>query len=211
MALVESAGNIVTREQLIENIWQDNFLVGDKALTQAIWSLRKLFELQPRCIETIPKQGYVLHLSVEQQIPKKPQSVKNSANGLWAMGIATLLTMLGFSLVFWANYSSDHSTTVAVNWQVNDEDAKQYWTALESAAAQRQLTLMKQTSLAEENKHNLRLLVQIGRDNAQQTLRLTLSSQQPAKMQSRSLSQTQLSPQIVADEALALFFAMSIE
>ena len=54
---------VVTREELIEHIWQGNTYVGSKALTNAIWHLRKqfnLFDSQIEVIETVRKTGYQL-------------------------------------------------------------------------------------------------------------------------------------------------------
>lgn len=54
---------IIPREELIEHVWDNNELVGEKALTNAIWSLRQKLvvdENQPEVIETIRKKGYRL-------------------------------------------------------------------------------------------------------------------------------------------------------
>lgn len=55
--------NVVTRDELIDNIWEGNSYVGAKALTNAIWHLRK--HLNPllkgeQAIETVRKTGYRL-------------------------------------------------------------------------------------------------------------------------------------------------------
>jgi len=53
----------VTREELINNVWSGNHFVGEKALTNAIWHLRKAFkELDPDndYIDTLRKTGYRL-------------------------------------------------------------------------------------------------------------------------------------------------------
>ena len=53
----------VTREELINSVWDGNHFVGEKALTNAIWHLRKAFkELDPDndYIETLRKTGYRL-------------------------------------------------------------------------------------------------------------------------------------------------------
>ena len=77
--LVECYPNAVTREQLIENVWGGNQYVGEKALTNAIWHLRKSFkELDPdnTYIETLRKTGYRL-----VQKPTTPEPV-NSINNM---------------------------------------------------------------------------------------------------------------------------------
>lgn len=55
--------NIVTREQIINAVWDGNGYVGEKALTNAIWHLRKTLVDKPNqqeYIETIRKTGYRL-------------------------------------------------------------------------------------------------------------------------------------------------------
>lgn len=64
---------VVTRDELIENIWEGNIYVGTKALTNAIWHLRK--HLNPlvsqdndsgtTAIETVRKTGYRLLIEPE--------------------------------------------------------------------------------------------------------------------------------------------------
>ena len=61
--LAQQYPNLVTREQIIEEIWDGNFYVGEKALTNAIWHLRKSlksFDANIEFIETIRKTGYKL-------------------------------------------------------------------------------------------------------------------------------------------------------
>ena len=60
--LAEQYPRVIPRNELIEKIWDGNEYVGEKALTNAIWHLRKCFnELhQPEVIETIRKVGYKL-------------------------------------------------------------------------------------------------------------------------------------------------------
>ena len=61
--LVARYPEAITREELINIVWEGNFYVGEKALTNAIWHLRKAFkELDPEqtYIETLRKTGYRL-------------------------------------------------------------------------------------------------------------------------------------------------------
>lgn len=56
---------LVSREELIENIWNGNQYVGEKALTNAIWNIRKKLEQHPNSnqseyIQTVRKSGYRL-------------------------------------------------------------------------------------------------------------------------------------------------------
>lgn len=59
--LREACGTTVTRTELIDRIWGGNHLVGEKGLTQAIWSIRHALgdnARAPRFLETIPRVGY---------------------------------------------------------------------------------------------------------------------------------------------------------
>jgi len=62
LELVRHAGNVCTREALVEQVWPDT-VVNEDALTHAISDLRKIFGDTPRnpqFIQTIPKVGYRL-------------------------------------------------------------------------------------------------------------------------------------------------------
>ncbi|TDF38614.1 hypothetical protein EYS14_13215 [Alteromonadaceae bacterium M269] len=59
--LVKQYPNLVSREELIEHIWQGNNYVGEKALTNAIWNIRqKLHQEEQEYIQTVRKSGYRL-------------------------------------------------------------------------------------------------------------------------------------------------------
>jgi Tol biopolymer transport system component/DNA-binding winged helix-turn-helix (wHTH) protein len=67
LCLVASAGRVVTREELIDQVWDGHF-VSDDVLTRAIAQLRRLFgddAAQPAVIETIRKRGYRLLVAPE--------------------------------------------------------------------------------------------------------------------------------------------------
>jgi Tol biopolymer transport system component/DNA-binding winged helix-turn-helix (wHTH) protein len=62
LRLAEAAGEVVSRERLIHDVWEGGF-VTDDVLTRAIGQLRKVFgddPEQPAVIETIRKRGYRL-------------------------------------------------------------------------------------------------------------------------------------------------------
>lgn len=65
--LAEQYPALVTREQLIDAVWDGNVYVGEKALTNAIWQLRQLFSQcgHAELIMTVRKKGYRL-----QQAPR---------------------------------------------------------------------------------------------------------------------------------------------
>ncbi|MCO7224897.1 winged helix-turn-helix domain-containing protein [Pleionea sp. CnH1-48] len=59
--LIERAGQTVTKEELINDIWKGNALVGEQGVSNALWRIRKILEVDtsnPQYIETIPKVGY---------------------------------------------------------------------------------------------------------------------------------------------------------
>ncbi len=61
VALLEDAPNTVTRERLIRDIWNGNYLTGDKGLNQAMWEIRGALAddaRAPEYIRTIPRTGY---------------------------------------------------------------------------------------------------------------------------------------------------------
>ncbi|REL25679.1 hypothetical protein DXX93_03325 [Thalassotalea euphylliae] len=75
--LAQNYPNLVSRDELIENIWGGNSYVGEKALTNAIWHIRqKLHQNGDEFIQTVRKGGYRLvhqphYLSKEQLVGVK--------------------------------------------------------------------------------------------------------------------------------------------
>jgi Tol biopolymer transport system component/DNA-binding winged helix-turn-helix (wHTH) protein len=73
LCLATLPGQVVTREDLIEEVWEGAF-VTDDVLTRSIGELRRIFEDDPgspRVIETIRKRGYRLIAPV-QELPDTP-------------------------------------------------------------------------------------------------------------------------------------------
>lgn len=67
--LADHSGNVVSREELEQKVWQGR-IVGYDALTGAMRKLRKILNddaRHPRIIETIPKKGYRLLVTVIEQ------------------------------------------------------------------------------------------------------------------------------------------------
>lgn len=70
LCLVDHAGEVVSKERLIQTVWTDTF-VTDDVLTRSISELRKVFRdpsKEPRYIQTIPRGGYRLIASIEKEI-----------------------------------------------------------------------------------------------------------------------------------------------
>src|SRR5262245_58503860 len=60
--LAEHAGQVVSKERLLQTVWADTF-VGDEVLSRAVSELRRALgddPKTPRFIQTIPKGGYRL-------------------------------------------------------------------------------------------------------------------------------------------------------
>ena len=63
--LVEKYPDFVTREELIERVWQGNYYVGDKAVNNAIWVLRKtLKDYDPAQQYIVTKRGHGYRLTI---------------------------------------------------------------------------------------------------------------------------------------------------
>src|SRR6476620_1039611 len=67
LVLVENAGKLVTKETLLNEIWQDSF-VEEGNLNSTVSRLRKVLGERPdekRFIETVPRVGYRFTANVE--------------------------------------------------------------------------------------------------------------------------------------------------
>ncbi|HSI47232.1 MAG TPA: winged helix-turn-helix domain-containing protein [Ideonella sp.] len=72
--LAERAGEVVPRERLIAEVWEGNSYTGSRALTQAIWQLRRVLDAAEAAggesaIKTISKAGYQLLLPASPWVP----------------------------------------------------------------------------------------------------------------------------------------------
>ena len=102
LVLLERAGKVVTKEELLHRVWPDAF-VEEGNLTQTIFMLRKALSSNSstQYIETVPRRGYRFsgHVRVveEQQIERK-ESVSPAAPGpSLAQGTTGLPTSPGAS------------------------------------------------------------------------------------------------------------------
>lgn len=86
--LAERAGHVVSREELLREVWDGRF-VTDAVLTTAIWELREALEddaKKPQWIETVPRRGYRL-VAPPAAVPSPPAG---AAKGRPARGGLTL-------------------------------------------------------------------------------------------------------------------------
>src|SRR5687768_484814 len=99
MALAGRAGEVVSREALLDAVWP-GVVVGDEALTQSIIKLRKALGDNPRApayIETISKRGYRLIAPVGgAQAAAAP--LPRRRGWAWGGGVAVALAL---SLYLW--------------------------------------------------------------------------------------------------------------
>ena len=64
--LVEHAGRVVTKEEVIKAVWP-NVLVGDEALTKCISEVRRAIgDESQRIIKTVPRRGYLMDVLVSE-------------------------------------------------------------------------------------------------------------------------------------------------
>lgn len=70
--LVEQAGRLVTKDELVEVVWP-NVTVNDDALAQCICDIRKvLSDKGDRFIKTVPRRGYMFVCEVERVVRASP-------------------------------------------------------------------------------------------------------------------------------------------
>ncbi|QWA10516.1 winged helix-turn-helix domain-containing protein [Sodalis ligni] len=70
VSLLESAGEVVTKEQLIDNVWAGGN-VGEESLTRCIYVLRRILQegKHQRFIDTVYGKGYRFSLPVTKAVP----------------------------------------------------------------------------------------------------------------------------------------------
>ena len=87
--LLKNANRTVTKDELIENVWRDVF-VTDDSLVQCIADIRRVIGPDAKnIVETIPREGYRLHLG--DQGPKKRRSFVFPLSALVLIGFAAML------------------------------------------------------------------------------------------------------------------------
>jgi DNA-binding winged helix-turn-helix (wHTH) protein len=98
--LIGRAGQLVSREELIHDIWH-NYGGGDEALSQAVSILRKtLADREKKMIQTIPKKGYRL-AAILETAEIRPSKSAFQLPGLRQLARFTvLLYMIGTAVYF---------------------------------------------------------------------------------------------------------------
>jgi DNA-binding winged helix-turn-helix (wHTH) protein len=98
--LIENHEQIVTREFIVKQIW-DDFPGAGEGLNQSISWLRKLLhDEQKQLIETLPKMGYCFHGSVKQSgiMPGK-----KSRKIVYLLSALFLITLTVFMFLYYRN------------------------------------------------------------------------------------------------------------
>ena len=75
VALAQHAGHVMTRDELLREVWGARGAVSDEPLTRAVAELRKALgddRAGPGYIETIPKRGYRVIAKVGAVKPVEP-------------------------------------------------------------------------------------------------------------------------------------------
>jgi TolB-like protein/DNA-binding winged helix-turn-helix (wHTH) protein len=111
VCLIEADGSVVSKEQLIRQVWQDTF-VTDDVLKVSIWQLRKAFHddsKHPTVIETIPKSGYRLLLPLRGV---KGVQVPVSHSSILALVVASVLVLVVAAA--WIRYKHPQAGGLAV-------------------------------------------------------------------------------------------------
>lgn len=67
--LLEASPSVVSRDVLIEKVWEGNIYSGEKSLTNNIWQLRKALESLSVSFQltNVPKEGYYIEVSTDVQ------------------------------------------------------------------------------------------------------------------------------------------------
>jgi TolB-like protein/DNA-binding winged helix-turn-helix (wHTH) protein/Flp pilus assembly protein TadD len=138
-ALLESSGEVVTREELRSRLWPaDTFVDFDHRLAAAISKLREALEdsaESPRFIETVGRRGYRFLLPVQPAGPpadtagdneaqaslELPPATSKARGATWprvalAAGALALLLLLGFVFLqrWWPDSALPHISSIAV-------------------------------------------------------------------------------------------------
>ena len=112
-------GEVVTRQTLIDRLWDGNALIGEPALNRVVSELRKATgdtPGAPTLVQTIPRKGYRL-------VPAQTEAALGPAPPWfrwpgWKMTIAVLVVVVVAGLVI--NWTVD--TAIGLIWVANHSD-----------------------------------------------------------------------------------------
>ena len=81
--LVNNPNKLIKRKELITNIWDGNYYIGEKGLTHAVCMLRNILKKDPDCgvvIDTVPKTGYRMRTKNHKTYPSELQQSQEHIN-----------------------------------------------------------------------------------------------------------------------------------
>ncbi len=122
MRLAASPGELVTRDQLIEDVW-GRALISDEPLTACIAELRRTLgdrRDRPSYIQTVPKRGYRLVAAVSSPQKETPAGAETPISAppsrkpvpRYALAAAALVVMLA-AVMTWLWYPADSGREIA--------------------------------------------------------------------------------------------------
>lgn len=107
LVLVDAAGQVVTREELIQAVWPDGY-AGEGSLSRAVWTLRQVLQddaRSPEFIETVPRIGYRLKAEVRRpdsstasRVDQLERSNRRLRQWVVALGVALVVASTGWSI-----------------------------------------------------------------------------------------------------------------
>jgi FixJ family two-component response regulator len=80
--LLASPNRLVTKDELIRSIWPDT-VVEENNLQVQISSLRRLLNLDPHQLETVPRRGYRLNLAGDTSLTATPPALRQAETTDW--------------------------------------------------------------------------------------------------------------------------------
>ncbi|HEY7095995.1 MAG TPA: alpha/beta fold hydrolase [Terriglobales bacterium] len=119
LALVESQGQILSKEELLQRVWPDTF-VEEATLAQNVFTLRKVLKDNPgtsHYIETIPKRGYRFIARVTETASKFPEhAAEGRHDGTQARQEIRFCSTRDGVRIAWASVGSGYPLVKAANW-----------------------------------------------------------------------------------------------
>jgi eukaryotic-like serine/threonine-protein kinase len=130
--LTERPGEVITREQLQEQIWGNTFVDFDQSLNKAVNRVREALNddaSTPQYVETVPRRGYRFIAPVAavpgtdaqgtaapvnpgptaEPAPSTSHTSPSRAVLLAALAIATVLAVIGIAAVVWLRHPAKHA------------------------------------------------------------------------------------------------------
>ncbi len=102
---------LVSRKELIEEIWNGNIWVGEQALTNAIWKLRQTFRKllgETPVIDTVHKAGYKLAIEPEfEQVSIKNKDIKKLIPLPFQILLVTLGVIISTNIYLYTNAKTE--------------------------------------------------------------------------------------------------------